>query len=148
MPLFLLVFSYKCCICLTYLCCLTVALSYDFSPPPSCYLDDDPLQPVTSDETVSVGGTVTLTCRVAESDNSSLQWSNTAQQTLYFGEKRGEVEGGREGGKEGGVRRDWGNRERKEAMKVSKSNPISSKTHSNAANLPCQICFARNINAA
>ncbi|XP_071372021.1 cell adhesion molecule 3, partial [Centroberyx affinis] len=49
---------------------------------------DDPLQPVTSDETVSVGGTVTLTCRVAESDNSSLQWSNTAQQTLYFGEKR------------------------------------------------------------
>ncbi|XP_041659931.1 cell adhesion molecule 3 isoform X1 [Cheilinus undulatus] len=50
--------------------------------------DDDPLQPVTSDETVAVGGTVTLTCRVAESDNSSLQWSNTAQQTLYFGEKR------------------------------------------------------------
>ncbi|KAM9349277.1 cell adhesion molecule 3 [Symphorus nematophorus] len=48
----------------------------------------DPLQPVTSDETVSVGGTVTLTCRVAETDNSSLQWSNTAQQTLYFGEKR------------------------------------------------------------
>uniref|UniRef100_A0A8C5EML8 Ig-like domain-containing protein n=1 Tax=Gouania willdenowi TaxID=441366 RepID=A0A8C5EML8_GOUWI len=53
---------------------------------PSLY--DDPLQPVTADETVSVGGTVTLTCRVAESDNSSLQWSNTAQQTLYFGEKR------------------------------------------------------------
>ncbi|XP_061776948.1 cell adhesion molecule 3 [Nerophis ophidion] len=50
--------------------------------------DEDPLQPVTSDEMVSVGGTVTLTCRVAESDNSSLQWSNTAQQTLYFGEKR------------------------------------------------------------
>ncbi|XP_029686929.1 cell adhesion molecule 3 isoform X3 [Takifugu rubripes] len=49
---------------------------------------DDPLQPVTSDETVSAGGTVTLTCRVAENDNSSLQWSNTAQQTLYFGEKR------------------------------------------------------------
>uniref|UniRef100_A0A8C6WX57 Cell adhesion molecule 3 n=1 Tax=Neogobius melanostomus TaxID=47308 RepID=A0A8C6WX57_9GOBI len=44
--------------------------------------------PTTSDETVSVGGTVTLTCRVEESDNSSLQWSNTAQQTLYFGEKR------------------------------------------------------------
>lgn len=60
--------------------------------PLSRYLDEDPLQPVTSDETVSVGGTVTLTCRVAESDNSSLQWSNTAQQTLYFGEKRGERE--------------------------------------------------------
>lgn len=50
--------------------------------------DYDPLQPITSDEVVSVGGTVTLTCRVDESDNSSLQWSNTAQQTLYFGEKR------------------------------------------------------------
>uniref|UniRef100_A0A3B3T412 Cell adhesion molecule 3 n=1 Tax=Paramormyrops kingsleyae TaxID=1676925 RepID=A0A3B3T412_9TELE len=51
-------------------------------------LEDDPFQPVTSDETVAVGGTVTLTCQVAENDNSSLQWSNTAQQTLYFGEKR------------------------------------------------------------
>ncbi|KAJ8336431.1 hypothetical protein SKAU_G00376510 [Synaphobranchus kaupii] len=50
--------------------------------------EDDPYQPVTTDETVSVGGTVTLTCRVMESDNSSLQWSNTAQQTLYFGAKR------------------------------------------------------------
>ncbi|XP_026146970.1 cell adhesion molecule 3-like isoform X1 [Carassius auratus] len=50
--------------------------------------DDDPFQPVTQDETVSVGGVVTLTCSVKENDNSSLQWSNTAQQTLYFGEKR------------------------------------------------------------
>lgn len=50
--------------------------------------DDNPLQPMTKDETVSVGGTVTLTCEVKETDNSSLQWSNTAQQTLYFGEKR------------------------------------------------------------
>ncbi|XP_053544556.1 cell adhesion molecule 3 isoform X3 [Ictalurus punctatus] len=50
--------------------------------------DEDPFQPVTSDETVAEGGTVTLTCRVAETDNSSLQWSNTAQQTLYFGAKR------------------------------------------------------------
>uniref|UniRef100_A0A8D3ABA4 Cell adhesion molecule 3 n=1 Tax=Scophthalmus maximus TaxID=52904 RepID=A0A8D3ABA4_SCOMX len=57
-------------------------------PTASSSRDEDPLQPVTSDETVSVGGTVTLTCRVAESDSSSLQWSNTAQQTLYFGEKR------------------------------------------------------------
>ncbi|KAM6948793.1 cell adhesion molecule 3, partial [Aplochiton taeniatus] len=55
---------------------------------PGRRLDDDPYQPVTRDETVSVGGTVTLTCQVPESDNSSLQWSNTAQQTLYFGEKR------------------------------------------------------------
>lgn len=50
--------------------------------------EEDSLQPMTSDETVSVGGTVTLTCRVNETDDSSLQWSNTAQQTLYFGEKR------------------------------------------------------------
>ncbi|XP_027032596.1 cell adhesion molecule 3 isoform X4 [Tachysurus fulvidraco] len=50
--------------------------------------DEDPFQPVTSDETVAEGGTVTLTCRVPETDNSSLQWSNTAQQTLYFGAKR------------------------------------------------------------
>lgn len=59
---------------------------------PSLHPDEDPLQPVTSDETVSAGGTVTLTCQVAENDNSSLQWSNTAQQTLYFGEKRGKME--------------------------------------------------------
>lgn len=57
----------------------------------SLHPEEDPLQPVTSDETVSAGGTVTLTCRVAENDNSSLQWSNTAQQTLYFGEKRGKM---------------------------------------------------------
>ncbi|KAK2900597.1 hypothetical protein Q8A67_008712 [Cirrhinus molitorella] len=50
--------------------------------------EDDPFQPVTQDETVAVGGVVTLTCSVKENDNSSLQWSNTAQQTLYFGEKR------------------------------------------------------------
>lgn len=109
MLLFLLVFSYERSVSLTCLRCLSIAPSYEFffspplSPPPSLslshlrYLDDDPLQPVTKDETVSVGGTVTLTCRVPESDNSSLQWSNTAQQTLYFGEKRGEREGGREG---------------------------------------------------
>lgn len=55
--------------------------------------EEDTFQPVTSDETVAEGGTVTLTCRVAETDNSSLQWSNTAQQTLYFGAKRGERHG-------------------------------------------------------
>lgn len=58
---------------------------------PCLHPDKDPLQPVTLDKTVSVGGTVTLSCWVAENDNSSLQWSNTAQQTLYFGEKRGKL---------------------------------------------------------
>uniref|UniRef100_A0A8B9F5P2 Cell adhesion molecule 3 n=1 Tax=Amazona collaria TaxID=241587 RepID=A0A8B9F5P2_9PSIT len=45
-------------------------------------------QPTTSDETVVTGGTVVLKCQVEDPDDSSLQWSNPAQQTLYFGEKR------------------------------------------------------------
>ncbi|XP_025066927.1 cell adhesion molecule 3 isoform X2 [Alligator sinensis] len=45
-------------------------------------------QPTTSDETVVAGGTVMLKCLVEDPDDSSLQWSNPAQQTLYFGEKR------------------------------------------------------------
>ncbi|MEE6524763.1 hypothetical protein FKM82_024396, partial [Ascaphus truei] len=45
-------------------------------------------QPVTSDEVVPTGGTVTLKCTVDDHQESSLQWSNPAQQTLYFGEKR------------------------------------------------------------
>ncbi|KAJ8409812.1 hypothetical protein AAFF_G00218710 [Aldrovandia affinis] len=67
------------------LCSLTILSATVHS---NVLLEDDPFQPVTTDETVSVGGTVTLTCTVMESDNSSLQWSNTAQQTLYFGDKR------------------------------------------------------------
>ncbi|XP_019572417.1 cell adhesion molecule 3 isoform X4 [Rhinolophus sinicus] len=46
-------------------------------------------QPWTSDETVVAGGTVVLKCQVKDHEDSSLQWSNPAQQTLYFGEKRG-----------------------------------------------------------
>ncbi|XP_010606385.2 cell adhesion molecule 3 [Fukomys damarensis] len=45
-------------------------------------------QPWTSDETVVAGGTVVLKCQVKDHEESSLQWSNPAQQTLYFGEKR------------------------------------------------------------
>ncbi|EGV93427.1 Cell adhesion molecule 3 [Cricetulus griseus] len=45
-------------------------------------------QPWTSDETVVAGGTVVLKCQVKDHEDSSLQWSNPAQQTLYFGEKR------------------------------------------------------------
>ncbi|XP_075048389.1 cell adhesion molecule 3-like isoform X5 [Mixophyes fleayi] len=45
-------------------------------------------QPVTSDVLVATGGKMTLTCTVEEHEESSLQWSNPAQQTLYFGEKR------------------------------------------------------------
>ncbi|ELR46524.1 Cell adhesion molecule 3, partial [Bos mutus] len=44
--------------------------------------------PWTSDETVVAGGTVVLKCQVKDHEDSSLQWSNPAQQTLYFGEKR------------------------------------------------------------
>lgn len=32
-----------------------------------------------------------LKCQVKDHEDSSLQWSNPAQQTLYFGEKRGSV---------------------------------------------------------
>lgn len=38
--------------------------------------------------TVTEGGTVNLTCRVDHNDNTSLQWSNPAQQTLFFGDKK------------------------------------------------------------
>ncbi|XP_059574966.1 cell adhesion molecule 3 isoform X3 [Alligator mississippiensis] len=51
-------------------------------------LSHDESQPTTSDETVVAGGTVMLKCLVEDPDDSSLQWSNPAQQTLYFGEKR------------------------------------------------------------
>uniref|UniRef100_A0A8U8BLQ4 Cell adhesion molecule 3 n=3 Tax=Passeriformes TaxID=9126 RepID=A0A8U8BLQ4_GEOPR len=44
--------------------------------------------PRRQDETVVAGGTVVLKCQVEDPDDSSLQWSNPAQQTLYFGEKR------------------------------------------------------------
>jgi cell adhesion protein 4 len=40
--------------------------------------------------TVTQGGTVNMTCRVEYNDNTSLQWSNPAQQTLFFGDKKGE----------------------------------------------------------
>ncbi|XP_075186461.1 cell adhesion molecule 3 isoform X7 [Anomaloglossus baeobatrachus] len=55
-------------------------LSIDITPEAS--------QPVTSDVLVATGGRMTLTCTVDDHEDSSLQWSNPAQQTLYFGEKR------------------------------------------------------------
>ncbi|XP_071994637.1 cell adhesion molecule 2 isoform X3 [Engystomops pustulosus] len=44
--------------------------------------------PATKDVTAIEGGTVNLTCRVDQNDNTSLQWSNPAQQTLYFDDKK------------------------------------------------------------
>ncbi|XP_077098912.1 cell adhesion molecule 2a isoform X7 [Siphateles boraxobius] len=38
--------------------------------------------------TVTEGGIANLTCRVEHNDNTSLQWSNPAQQTLFFGDKK------------------------------------------------------------
>lgn len=46
--------------------------------------------PLTQNVTVIEGETATLTCRVDQNDNTSLQWSNPAQQTLYFDDKKGE----------------------------------------------------------
>uniref|UniRef100_A0A8C3MEV6 Cell adhesion molecule 3 n=1 Tax=Geospiza parvula TaxID=87175 RepID=A0A8C3MEV6_GEOPR len=54
-------------------------------PPGSASLSSSPRR---QDETVVAGGTVVLKCQVEDPDDSSLQWSNPAQQTLYFGEKR------------------------------------------------------------
>uniref|UniRef100_A0A8C6UJX2 Cell adhesion molecule 2 n=1 Tax=Neogobius melanostomus TaxID=47308 RepID=A0A8C6UJX2_9GOBI len=38
--------------------------------------------------TVVEGSAVNMTCRVEYNDNTSLQWSNPAQQTLFFGDKK------------------------------------------------------------
>lgn len=46
--------------------------------------------PITQNVTVVEGGTANMTCRVDFNDNTSLQWSNPAQQTLFFGDKKGE----------------------------------------------------------
>ncbi|KAF3840789.1 hypothetical protein F7725_006651 [Dissostichus mawsoni] len=44
--------------------------------------------PLVQNMTVTEGGTVNMTCRVEYNDNTSLQWSNPAQQTLFFGDKK------------------------------------------------------------
>lgn len=46
--------------------------------------------PITQNVTVVEGATANMTCRVDYNDNTSLQWSNPAQQTLFFGDKKGE----------------------------------------------------------
>lgn len=44
--------------------------------------------PLTQNMTVVEGSAVNMTCRVEFNDNTSLQWSNPAQQTLFFGDKK------------------------------------------------------------
>ncbi|KAM3615724.1 uncharacterized protein V6R79_006764 [Siganus canaliculatus] len=44
--------------------------------------------PITQNVTVVEGATANMTCRVDHNDNTSLQWSNPAQQTLFFGDKK------------------------------------------------------------
>uniref|UniRef100_A0A8C9TKT0 Cell adhesion molecule 2 n=1 Tax=Scleropages formosus TaxID=113540 RepID=A0A8C9TKT0_SCLFO len=44
--------------------------------------------PIVHNVTVTEGGTANMTCRVEHNDNTSLQWSNPAQQTLFFGDKK------------------------------------------------------------
>uniref|UniRef100_A0A8C9V8Z0 Cell adhesion molecule 2 n=1 Tax=Scleropages formosus TaxID=113540 RepID=A0A8C9V8Z0_SCLFO len=44
--------------------------------------------PIAHNVTVAEGGTANMTCRVEHNDNTSLQWSNPAQQTLFFGDKK------------------------------------------------------------
>ncbi|XP_036823426.1 cell adhesion molecule 2-like isoform X1 [Oncorhynchus tshawytscha] len=45
-------------------------------------------QPLVQNQTVTEGGTANMTCRVEYNDQTSLQWSNPAQQTLFFGDKK------------------------------------------------------------
>ena len=49
--------------------------------------------PITQNVTVVEGTTANMTCRVDYNDNTSLQWSNPAQQTLFFGDKKGQCDG-------------------------------------------------------
>ncbi|XP_034460485.1 cell adhesion molecule 2b isoform X4 [Hippoglossus hippoglossus] len=44
--------------------------------------------PITQNVTVVEGAAANMTCRVDYNDNTSLQWSNPAQQTLFFGDKK------------------------------------------------------------
>ncbi|XP_051972983.1 cell adhesion molecule 2-like isoform X3 [Xyrauchen texanus] len=44
--------------------------------------------PIVHNMTVTEGWIANLTCRVEHNDNTSLQWSNPAQQTLFFGDKK------------------------------------------------------------
>uniref|UniRef100_A0A673YTP8 Cell adhesion molecule 2a n=1 Tax=Salmo trutta TaxID=8032 RepID=A0A673YTP8_SALTR len=44
--------------------------------------------PLVQNQTVTEGGTANMTCRVEYNDQTSLQWSNPAQQTLFFGDKK------------------------------------------------------------
>ncbi|XP_055082158.1 cell adhesion molecule 2b [Periophthalmus magnuspinnatus] len=44
--------------------------------------------PITQNVTVVEGTAANMTCRVEYNDNTSLQWSNPAQQTLFFGDKK------------------------------------------------------------
>ncbi|XP_045573435.1 cell adhesion molecule 2 isoform X2 [Salmo salar] len=45
-------------------------------------------QPLVQNQTVTEGGTANMTCRVEFNDQTSLQWSNPTQQTLFFGDKK------------------------------------------------------------
>ncbi|XP_061072263.1 cell adhesion molecule 2-like isoform X3 [Conger conger] len=44
--------------------------------------------PIAQNVTVAEGSVANMTCRVEHNDNTSLQWSNPAQQTLFFGDKK------------------------------------------------------------
>nr|XP_061797558.1 cell adhesion molecule 2-like [Nerophis lumbriciformis] len=44
--------------------------------------------PITQNVTALEGSAANMTCRVDFNDNTSLQWSNPAQQTLFFGDKK------------------------------------------------------------
>uniref|UniRef100_A0A3P8ZVX6 Ig-like domain-containing protein n=1 Tax=Esox lucius TaxID=8010 RepID=A0A3P8ZVX6_ESOLU len=51
-------------------------------------LKNTSLSPLVQNVTVTEGETANMTCRVDHNDQTSLQWSNPAQQTLFFGDKK------------------------------------------------------------
>lgn len=65
--------------------CLTLCLSHVIAGSQGQF-------PVTQNVTVVEGSTANMTCRVDYNDNTSLQWSNPAQQTLFFGDKKGQCD--------------------------------------------------------
>uniref|UniRef100_A0A8K9Y3A9 Ig-like domain-containing protein n=1 Tax=Oncorhynchus mykiss TaxID=8022 RepID=A0A8K9Y3A9_ONCMY len=66
--------------------CLLIARMFTHTKPNDSYAAND--QPLVQNQTVTEGGTANMTCRVEYNDQTSLQWSNPAQQTLFFGDKK------------------------------------------------------------
>lgn len=75
----------QCCVLLLYSVCASV---FKVTGTKSKAKGGQSQFPITQNMTVVEGSAVNMTCRVEFNDNTSLQWSNPAQQTLFFGDKK------------------------------------------------------------